>query len=60
MRNKYISTNELMELIPGLSYLKALKHMKEIRQKMITDGLRVPETKEFLVLKEYVKREFGI
>lgn len=49
-----------MELIPGLSYLKALKHMKEIRQKMMDDGLRVPETKEFLVLKEYVKKEFGI
>jgi hypothetical protein len=60
MKNKWVSTEDLMKMIPGLSYLKALKHMKEIRQKMLDDGLRLPETKEFLVLKEYVKKEFGI
>ena len=55
MKDKWVSAKDLMEMIPGLSYLRALKHIREIRQKMVDDGLRLPETREHLVLKKYVE-----
>ena len=60
MKNKdYLTANDLMDIIPNLTYMNALKYINLARKKMEEKGFYVPTTKPKVALTSVVKSIFG-
>lgn len=60
LKNKeYLTANDLMNIIPNLTYMNALKYVNLAREKMEKEGFYVPITKPKVALTSVIKSMFG-
>lgn len=60
LKNKeYLTANDLMNIIPNLTYMNALKYINLAREKMEKEGFYVPITKPKVALTSVIKSIFG-
>ena len=60
IKNKdYINANELMQLIPNLTYDNAIKYINEVREDMKNKGYCIPISRPKVALTKLVKKKFG-
>ena len=55
----YITTKDLMAIIPKLSYVRALKYIEKTRTEMAEKGYFVPEGRTKVSLTKLVRKKFG-
>lgn len=56
----YLSADDLMKLIPNLTYVNALKYINEAREEMKKQNLFIPITRPKLALTKIIRKRFGI
>lgn len=56
----YISTSDLMQLIPGLKLYKARIYISEIIKEMEEQHMFIPKTRERLASTKLVRKKLGI
>lgn len=56
---EYLTANELMLIIPNLTYLNAIKYINLARDKMQAKGYYVPITKPRVALTSVIREIFG-
>ena len=60
IKNKdYINANELMQIIPNLTYDNAIKYINEVREDMKIKGYCIPISRPKVALTKLVKKKFG-
>lgn len=60
IKNKdYINANELMQIIPNLTYDNAIKYINEVREDMRDKGYCIPISRPKVALTKLVKKKFG-
>jgi len=60
IKNKdYINANELMQIIPNLTYDNAIKYINEVREDMRNKGYCIPISRPKVALTKLVKKKFG-
>lgn len=60
IKNKdYINANELMQIIPNLTYDNAIKYINEVREDMKNKGYCIPISRPKVALTKLVKKKFG-
>lgn len=60
LKNKeYLTANDLMNIIPNLTYMNALKYINLAQEKMMEEGFYVPVTKPKVALTSVIKSIFG-
>ena len=57
---QYITALDMQQIIPSLSYPRALKYIDELRIEMKKKGYFVPEGKTKVALTKMFKKKFGI
>jgi hypothetical protein len=57
---QYITATDMQQLIPNLSYPRALKYIEELRFEMKQKGYFVPEGRTKVALTKIFKKKFGI
>lgn len=57
---QYITATDMQQLIPKLSYPRALKYIEELRFEMKQKGYFVPEGRTKVALTKIFKKKFGI
>lgn len=57
---QYITALDMQQIIPSLSYPRALKYIDELRIEMEKKGYFVPEGKTKVALTKMFKKKFGI
>lgn len=55
----YLSANDLIKIIPNLTYDNALKYINEVREEMKEKGYCIPVTRPKVALTKLVKKKFG-
>ena len=60
LNQSYITARDLMEIIPKLSYKRALKYIEDFRIEMKDKGYFVPEGRTKVALTKLVKKKFGL
>lgn len=58
-KKDYLSANDLIEIIPNLTYLNALNYIKKGQQEMKNRGFIVPTTKPKVALTKILRELFG-
>ena len=56
----YLSADDLMRLIPNLTYVNAIKYINEAREEMKKQNLFIPITRPKLALTKIIRKRFGI
>ena len=60
IKNKdYLSANDLMSIIPNLTYDNAIKYINEARKEMEKQNLFIPVTRPKLALTKIIRKRFG-
>ena len=60
LKNKdYLSANDLMEIIPNLTYDNAIKYINEARKIMEEKKLFIPITRTKVALTSVIRKMFG-
>lgn len=59
LNEKYLTAKDLMNIIPNLTYMNALKYINLAREKMEKEGFYVPITKPKVALTSVIKSIFG-
>lgn len=60
LKNKdYLSANDLMEIIPNLTYDNAIKYINKAREIMKEENLYIPITRPKLALTSVIRKMFG-
>lgn len=57
---QYITALDMQQIIPSLSYPRALKYIDELRIEMEKKGYFVPEGRTKVALTKMFKKKFGI
>lgn len=57
---QYMSANDLILVIPTMSYLTALEYIKRIRSKMEEENYFIPRGKTLIALTWMIKKDLGI
>ena len=60
LEQQYLSANDLIMVIPTLSYSSALKYIKRIRANMKKENYFIPESKTLIALTWMIKKDLGI
>jgi len=60
LKQQYLTANDLMEIIPGLTYNRALSYIKMIREEMKEKNYFVPDGKTKVALTKMLKKKFGL
>lgn len=60
LNQQYITALDMQQLIPNLSYPRALKYIDELRIEMKQKGYFVPEGRTKVALTKIFKKKFGI
>lgn len=60
LEQQYITAADMQQLIPNLSYPRALKYIEELRFEMKQKGYFVPEGRTKVALTKIFKKKFGI
>lgn len=60
LSQQYITAVDMQQLIPNLSYPRALKYIEELRFEMKQKGYFVPEGRTKVALTKIFKKKFGI
>ena len=55
----YLSAKDLMQIIPKLSYEKALEYINSAREEMEEKGYFVPTGKTKVALTKIIRKKFG-
>lgn len=55
----YLSAYDLKELMPTLSYMKALSYIKGAREEMREKNIFVPNGKTKIALTKIIRKKFG-
>ena len=55
----YLSADDLKKLMPSISHCNALKHIKEVRDEMVSKGYYLPSSRTKLALTKLVRKRFG-
>lgn len=58
-KQDYISADDLMKIIPNLTYLNALKYIKTAQEEMKKKNYYIPTTKPKVALTKIVRELFG-
>lgn len=58
-KKDYLSATDLMEIIPNLTYLNALKYIKKAQEEMKNKNYYIPTTKPKVALTKVVRELFG-
>lgn len=59
LEQNYLTAEDLMNIIPKLSYGKALQYIKDTRLEMESKGLFVPDGKTLVALTKLIRKKFG-
>lgn len=59
LEQNYLTADDLMNIIPKLSYSKALQYIKDTRLEMETKGFFVPGGKTLVALTKLIRKKFG-
>lgn len=57
---QYMSANDLILVIPTMSYSTALDYIKRIRSKMSEENYFIPKGKTLIALTWMIKKDLGI
>lgn len=57
---QYITALDMKQIIPNLSYIRALKYIEDLRIEMKEKGYFVPEGRTKVALTKMFKKKFGI
>ena len=60
LKQQYLTANDLMKIIPGLTYNRALSYIKMIREEMKEKNYFVPDGKTKVALTKMLKKKFGL
>ena len=60
LNQQYNTAVDMQQLIPNLSYPRALKYIEELRFEMKQKGYFVPEGRTKVALTKIFKKKFGI
>ena len=58
-KKDYLSANDLMLLIPNLTYDNAIKYINIARKKMEEQNLFIPVTRPKVALTKIIRKTFG-
>ena len=58
LKQQYLTANDLMKIIPGLTYNRALSYIKMIREEMKEKNYFVPDGKIKVALTKMLKKKF--
>lgn len=58
-KQDYLSANDLMKLIPNLTYDNAIKYINDAREEMKQQNLFIPITRPKLALTKIIRKKFG-
>ena len=58
-KQDYMSANDLVQIIPNLTYDNAIKYINEVRKEMKEKGYFIPVTRPRLALTKLIKKKFG-
>ena len=60
LKNKdYLSAQDLMQIIPNLTYDNAIKYINDARKEMEKQHLYIPITRPKLALTKIIRKRFG-
>lgn len=60
LKNKdYLSANDLMEIIPNLTYDNAIKYINKAREIMKEENIFIPITRPKVALTKIIRKMFG-
>ncbi len=59
LNQHYITANDLMKIIPEITYHRALEYIKEARDDMKEKGYFLPTSKKKVALTKIIKKKFG-
>lgn len=59
LEQQYLTANDLMKIIPKLSYQRALKYIENAREEMKQKNYFVPEGRTKVALTKIIKKKFG-
>lgn len=59
LEQKYLTAEDLMQIIPKLSYSRALQYIKDIRAEMEEKQYFVPDGKTLVALTKLARKKFG-
>lgn len=59
LEQKYMSANDLMKVIPNLTYDNAIKYINKAREEMIKENQFIPITRPKLALTSTIRKMFG-
>ena len=60
LNQQYISAYDMRQIIPKLSYARALSYIEDLRKEMETKGYFVPGGKTKVALTKLFKKKFGL
>ncbi len=60
LEQQYVTARDIKIVIPGLSYVRALSYIDELRIEMKNKGYFVPEGRTKVALTKLFKKKFGI
>ena len=60
LNQQYMSANDLILVIPTMSYISALEYIKRIRSMMKDKNYYVPQGKTLIALTWMIKKDLGI
>ena len=58
-KQDYLSANDLMKLIPNLTYDNAIKYINIAREEMKKQNLYIPITRPKVALTKIIRKTFG-
>ena len=60
LEQQYLTAHDLMQIIPKISYVRALSYIDNARQEMEEKGYFVPEGRTKVALTKIIKKRFGL
>lgn len=59
LEQQYLTAHDLMQIIPKLSYQRALKYIENAREEMKQKNYFVPDGRTKVALTKLIKKKFG-
>ena len=60
LEQQYITARDIQQIIPKISYIRALKYIDELRSEMSEKGYFVPDGRTKVALTKLFKKKFGL
>ena len=58
-KKDYLSANDLVQIIPNLTYMNAIKYINEAQKEMKEKGYCIPITRPKVALTKILRKKFG-